>query len=92
MNSKPEMIRVFPTLSLCFTCLARCYGAEHLTASWGQTQQALQLRLENSFKFSHSSKENLVTETTNSISSATTTMKYNFSEVQTSVHILPTYV
>lgn len=57
------------------------YGAEHLTASWGQTQQVLQLRLENLLKFSHSGKKDLVTEIMNWISSATTTMKYNFSEV-----------
>lgn len=68
------------------------YGAEHLTASWGQTQQALQIRLENSLQLSHSGKKDLVTEMMNWISSATTTMKYNFSEVQTTVHIFPMYV
>lgn len=68
------------------------YGIEHLAASWGQTQQALQLRLENSLKFSHSGKKDLVTETLNWISPATTTMKYDFSEIQTAVHVLPMYV
>lgn len=91
MNSETEMIRVFPTLSLCFTCLARCTMGQSTSLLLGGKLNR-QLRLENSLELSHSGKKDLVTEMMNLISSATTTMKYNFSEVQTTVHIFPMYV